>query len=661
MTFPVTMLNMLKPSKFFDNVVDRLAWCITNKKISTKIVSKKHYFVSSSFLSLSTSLPSKPSDFRLLDNVTTCIAFLQSCAESKNLNKGKQLHSVMITYGFSHSPSSITSLINMYSKCGRMEEAVLVFHDPCYEPNVFAYNAIISGFVANGLASIGFQFYKQMKLEGVMPDKYTFPCVVRSCCEVMEVKKIHGCLFKMGLELDLFVGSALVNTYLKLGSMEDAQEVFEELPIRDVVLWNAMINGYAQIGCLDEALEIFRRMHIEGVSPSRFTITGILSIFALKGHLDNGRTVHGIVMKMGYDSGVAVSNALVDMYGKCKHIGDALMVFETMNEKDIFSWNSIISVHEQCGDHDGALRLFDKMLGSGFLPDLVTVTTILPACSHLAALMHGREIHGYMIVNGLGRDGDNGVIDDLLVNNAVMDMYAKCGSMKNAQKVFNSMTNKDVASWNIMIMGYGMHGYGMDALDMFSHMCEAKIKPDEVTFVGVLSACNHAGFVCQGRSFLAQMEHDFGVIPTIEHYTCVIDMLGRAGHLEDAYDLAQTMPIEANPVVWRALLGACRLHGNAELAEIAAQKVMQLDPEHCGSYVLMSNVYGVVGRYEEVLEVRNTMKEQHVRKTPGCSWIELKDGVHVFLTGDRTHLELNALTSQLCDIGFILDEVLNLY
>ncbi|KAL0544033.1 hypothetical protein IC582_019144 [Cucumis melo] len=656
------MPNVLKPSKVFDNVLDSLAWCLTNRKfIFSKIVSKKHYFFSSSFLSFSTSPLSKLSAIQMLDNVTKCIAFLQSCADHKNLNKGKQFHSLMITYGFSLSPPSITSLINMYSKCGQMGEAILVFYDPCHERNVFAYNAIISGFVANGLASKGFQFYEKMRLEGVMPDKYTFPCVVRTCCEVKEVKKIHGCSLKMGLELDVFVGSALVNTYLKNGSMEDAQKVFGELPMRDVVLWNAMINGYAKIGCLDEALEVFRRMHVEGIAPGRFTITGILSIFASRGDLDNGKTVHGIVVKMGYDSGVAVSNALIDMYGKCKHIGDALIIFEMINEKDIFSWNSIISVHEQCGDHHGTLRLFDKMLGSGILPDLVTITTVLPACSHLAALMRGREIHGYMIINGFGKDDENGAIDDLHVSNAVMDMYAKCGSMNNALKIFDSMSNKDVASWNIMIMGYGMHGYALEALDMFSRMCEAEFKPDEVTLVGVLSACNHAGFVSQGRLFFAQMESTFGVIPTIEHYTCVIDMLGRAGHLEDAYEVAQKMPIQANPVVWRALLGACRLHGNAELAEVAARQVLQLEPEHCGSYVLMSNVYGVIGRYEEVLEVRKTMKEQNVKKTPGCSWIELKDGMHVFRTGDRTHSELNALTNQLCDIGFLLDEVLNLY
>ncbi|KAJ0017715.1 hypothetical protein Pint_10040 [Pistacia integerrima] len=232
-----------------------------------------------------------------------------------------------------------------------------------------------------------------MREFGVLPDKFTFPSLIKCCCdlkEVLEVKKIHGLSFKLGLGFDVFIGSALVNTYLKLQLMEEAQKVFEELTVRDVVLWNAMINGYAQIGKWDEALGVFRRMSEEGVLMSRFTVTGVLSVFSIRGDFNNGRGVHGFVMKMGYDSGVAVMNALIDMYGKCKCIGDALEIFERMQEKDLFSWNSIMTVHEQCGYHDGTLKLFDRMLHAGIQPDLVTVTTVLPACSHLAALMHGK-------------------------------------------------------------------------------------------------------------------------------------------------------------------------------------------------------------------------------------------------------------------------------
>ncbi|XP_048438187.1 pentatricopeptide repeat-containing protein At3g14730 [Pyrus x bretschneideri] len=590
-------------------------------------------------------------------DLAACIASLQACARRQNLRKGKQVHSFMLANGFLRSPLSTTSLINMYSKCNQMDDAVSTFNYQSFDHNVFAYNAVIAGFIANGLGRDGFEFYRRMRFAGVLPDKFTFPCVIRGCSGVLELRKIHGLVVKFGLELDVYVGSALVNTYLKFGLMEEAQEVFDELPVRDVVLWNAMVNGFAQIGRLEEALAVFRMMGEEGVVPSRFTVTGVLSVFAVMGGFNNGRAVHGFATKMGYDSGVEVLNALIDMYGKCKCVGDALKIFEMMVEKDIYSWNSIIAVHEQCGDHDGTLRLFDRMLRAGVLPDLVTITTVLPVCAHLAALMHGREIHGYMIKNGLERDVN---VDDVQITNAVMDMYAKCGSMRNAYMVFDKMRNKDVASWNIMIMGYGMHGYGSRALDVFSDMFEAQIRLDEVTFVGVLSACSHTGLVREGREFLRQMKSKYGVVPTIEHYTCVVDMLGRAGHLEEAYELVLEMPIETNPVLWRALLAACRLHGNQDLAEVAGQKVIELDPGHSGNYVLMSNLYVANGQYDEVTEVRHSMSQQNVKKTPGCSWIELKDGVHAFITGDRAHpkanfiyAELDSLTARLGEIGCV--------
>ncbi|RXH99001.1 hypothetical protein DVH24_011326 [Malus domestica] len=362
-------------------------------------------------------------------DLAACIASLQACARRQNLRKGKQVHSFMLANGFLRSPLSTTSLINMYSKCNQMDDAVSTFNYQSFDHNVFAYNAVIAGFIANGLGRDGFEFYRRMRFAGVMPDKFTFPCVIRGCSGVLELRKIHGLVVKFGLELDVYVGSALVNTYLKLGLMEEAQEVFDELPVRDVVLWNAMVNGFAQIGLLEEALAVFSMMGEEGVVPSRFTVTGVLSIFAVMGGFDNGRAVHGFATKMGYDSGVEVLNALIDMYGKCKCVGDALKIFEMMVEKDIYSWNSIIAVHEHCGDHDGTLRLFDRMLRGGVLPDLVTITTVLPVCARLAALMHGREIHGYMIKNGLEKDVN---VDDVQITNAVMDIVASIFSLKSS-------------------------------------------------------------------------------------------------------------------------------------------------------------------------------------------------------------------------------------
>ncbi|OMO55547.1 hypothetical protein CCACVL1_27203 [Corchorus capsularis] len=498
-----------------------------------------------------------------------------------------------------------------------------------------------------------------MRVLGVFPDKYTFPCLLKGCCDIredLEVRKIHGLVFKLGLHLDLFVGSGLVKCYLKFLFMEDAEKVFDELLVRDVVLWNAMVNGYAQIGRFHEALGIFRKMCSEAVEISSFTVTGVLSVFAMMGDVVNGRAIHAVVVKMGYGSSIAVSNALIDMYGKCKCVCEALKTFEIMDERDIFSWNSIIYVHEQCGDHDGTLRLFRKMLREGIRPDLITLTTVLPSCTQMAALIHGKEIHSYMIINGLLKDRNFEDIDDVLINNGIMDMYAKCGSMREAHLVFDKMSHKDVASWNILIMGYGMHGYGSEALHMFSLMCESEFKPNEVTFVGVLSACSHAGFVNLGHQFLREIESKYGVVPTIEHYTCVVDMLGRAGQIEKAYQLALTSPSEANPIVWRALLAACQLHGNSDKAEFVAKHVFQHDPKHCGNYVLMSNVYVAAGKYEEGLDVRNMMKQQNVRKSPGCSWIELMNGIHAFINGDRMHPRSDCIYAELHSLTTLLHE-----
>ncbi|XP_022846227.1 pentatricopeptide repeat-containing protein At3g14730 [Olea europaea var. sylvestris] len=601
---------------------------------------------------------SKPTQTRTLPlDLPSCIASLQSCAQRQDLSGGRKLHSHMIVNGNLESPVSATSLINMYSKSDSIADALCVFHASTGIHNVFVYNAIIAGFTVNDMANEAFEFYYKMRLIGIEPDKFTFPCAVKACPDTVSLEKIHGLLFKLGLEFDLFIGSALVHCYLKFDLVNEALEVFEELPNRDdAVLWNAMINGYMQIGEFNNALEIFRRMGEFRIIPNRFTITGALSALSLAGDVYNGKLIHGFVIKLRYDCGIAVLNALIDMYGKCRLKMDALKIFEDMIEKDIYSWNSIISVHEQCGDHERTLSLFKRMFRAGVWPDLVSVTAVLPACSNLAALMHGREIHGYMIINGLGKDGGT------YIDNAIMDMYAKCGSMREAHLVFDTMRCRDVASWNIMVMGYGMHGFGNKALDLFFRMCKAGLKPDEVSFVGVLSACSHAGFVSEGRELLAQMQPQYGVIPTIEHYSCVIDMLGRAGQLEEAYQLLSKMTVPVNPIVWRAFLSACRLHGNANLAEVAAQRVLELEPEHCGSYVLMSNIFGAAGRFEEVAEVRHAMRQQDVSKRPGCSWIELNNGLHVFVTGDRAHPEeyfiyagLDSLTERLCEHGYLLD------
>ncbi|CAN8269332.1 unnamed protein product [Cochlearia groenlandica] len=574
-------------------------------------------------------------------NVATCIAALQRCAQRREAVSGEQIHGFMVRKGFLYdSPHAITSLVNMYAKCGHMQRAISVSGGS--DRDVFGYNAIISGFVVNGSPLDAMQIYREMRSNGIFPDKYTFPSLLKGsdAMAISDVKKVHGLAFKLGFDSDCYVGSALVTSYLKFKLMKDAQKVFDELPERDdSVLWNALVIGYSQIFRFEEALLVFGKMREEGVGVSRHTVSGVLSAFTVLGDYDNGRLIHGLAVKTGHDSGVVVCNALIDMYGKSKWLEEAIKIFEAMNQRDIFTWNSVLCVHDYCGDHDGTLAIFERMLCSMIRPDLVTLTTVLPTCGRLASLNQGREIHGYMIRNGLLDRGSS----DGFVNNSLMDMYAKCGDLRDARIVFDTMRIKDSASWNIMINGYGVQSRGELALDMFSCMCKAGVKPDEITFVGLLQACSHSGFVSQGRRFLAQMETVYNIVPTNDHYTCVIDMLGRAGELEEAYELAVTMPVGDNPVVWRSILSSCRLHGNKVLAQLAGKRLYELEPEHCGGYVLMSNMYVEAGRYEQVLDVRDMMKQRNVSKTPGSSWIGLKNGYHSFFTGDQTHPECESI------------------
>lgn len=613
--------------------------------------------VSLGFASFSCLKPFQPN----IATIPGCISFLQLFAQHSNLYKGKELHSWMLRHNLLDSPLSITSLINMYSKCNHMSYAFSVFLISKNIRNVYTYNAIIAGYIGNNLNQEGFGLYMHMRHQGVQPDKFTFPCAIKGCAEVVEVKKIHALLFKFGLESDVFIGSALVNCYLKLRAMTEAYYVFGELPVRDVVLWNSMINGYVHIEEFRMALEIFRMMNEDDTIPNNFTFTGVLSALAMSADINNGRSMHGFVIKRGYESVVSVSNTLIDMYGKCKYVDDAAKIFEYMVEKDIFSWNTLLSVLEQSGDHHGTVEFFHRMLDVGARPDLITVTIVLPACSNLAALLHVKEIHRYMIVNGLGNSSNVNEFDKLLVNNTLMDVYVKCGSMRYAYMVFDKMNIRDVASWNIMIMGFGMHGHGKEALSMFDFMCAEKIAPDVVTFIGVLSACSHAGLLSQGREYLLQMESLYGLVPTIEHYACVVDMLGRAGQLDEAYELLLTMPIDSNAVAWRAFLAACQIHGNTYFAEVAAKHIFELDPKHCGNYVLMSNVYGATGQYEAASNLRLTMKGQKINKKPGSSWIEVNNRVHIFITGDQDHPEassiyasLDSLIAPLCEHGYAL-------
>eukprot|EP01018_Ginkgo_biloba_P019248 Gb_37820 [translate_table: standard] len=660
----------------------------------------------------------------------------------------------MVTTGFDQDIRLASMLGSTYVKCASMQNARLLFNQT-HIPNLFFWNAMIRGYAKNGLCEQALEFYYQMQIAGTQPDKFTFPFVLKACASLsalQEGMEIHANIFRKGFEMDTFVGNSLIAMYAKCGSIETARRLFDKMSKSDVVSWNTMISAYAQNGNADEALRLFNEMKIEDIKPNSITIISLLPAWDHLSALQQGKLIHGYIIKNGFDS-VVVSNAIIDMYAKCGSINTARQLFYKMSERDVISWsamiagyaqnghasealtllnemqlqdmkpnlvtivgvlpactqssalqqgkqihgyiikngfeseiivdNALIDMYAKCGSIDTARKVFDKMCirnvvswsailagyvknGNGnealslfnemqlqeIKPNSVTITSVLPACAILSALQQGKQIHGYIIRNGLE--------SELVVGNALIDMYAKCGTIGFAHQVFDKMSERDMVSWSAIIAGHGMHGLGKDALSLFSQMQLEGMKPDHITFVSVLSACSHAGLVDEGWQYFNCMSRDHCITPKVEHYSCMVDLLGRSGHLDKAHEFIQKMPLEPNAVVWGALLGACRIHGNIVLGEHVAERLFELEPHNVGCCVLLSNIYAKAGRWDDVAKVRTTMKDMGLKKTPGCSFIEVNNKVHTFFVGDRLHPQsakiyamLATLSQQMQEAGYV--------
>ncbi|CAI0393692.1 unnamed protein product [Linum tenue] len=402
--------------------------------------------------------------------------------------------------------------------------------------------------------------------------------------------------------------------------------MFDGITERDSVSWNSMISALCRAEEVDEAKGLFK------LFDDRNLVSWNTMISSLS---QNERFMEALVfLQLMVREGIKPGSALVDMYCNCGQVESGHRVFERILDKRIGLWNAMITGYAQ-NEHDGqALMLFLRMRLAGFKPNSVTLMTILPGCAWMAALAKGKEIHAYAIRNGLA--------SDVTVGSALVDMYAKCGCLNLSRRVFTGMTNKNIITWNVIIMAYGMHGQGDEALKLFQDMASrAKfggVKPNEITLISVFAACSHSGFVDEGLRIFHSMKADYGIEVTADHYACVVDLLGRAGQVEQAYELLNAMPSGFDKIgAWSSLLGACRLHQKVEIGEIAAESLIQLQPDVDSHYVLLSNIYASVGMWEKAMGVRKRMEELGVKKEAGCSWIEYGDEVHRFLAGDMSH------------------------
>ncbi|KAH8950713.1 hypothetical protein BDL97_10G099700 [Sphagnum fallax] len=538
----------------------------------------------------------------------TFVGMLNACASVGALKEGRVVHEQIVQSRCESNPFVGTSLVDMYAKCGSIDDAWRVFQQLSTH-DVVTWNSMIMGYVKCGQGQKTLELYRQMELEGVQPDAVTFMGLLNACASLQaleEGRRIHVQIVQTGFESHVYVASSLVNMYAKCGSLENAWTVFNRMPERDVVAWSAMILGHVKCGYGQKALELFQQMQRAGLQPDSVTFVGMLNACASEMALEVGRNIHEQIVQSGYESDVFVGSSLVDMYTKCGNIEDAWKVFNRMPTRTVVSWNAMILGHVKCGQGQKALDLFQRMKQEEVQPDPVTFVGVLNACAIIGAIEEGRCIHAHTIQSGCDSDG--------YVATSLIDMYAKCGSLEDAQKVFNKMPAHNIASWNAMLGGYAMHGHAEKALGQFEQMCEAGVEISSVTFLCLLAACSHAGTVDEGIHYLESMGSVYDISVAVENYARVVDLLGHAGCLHDTEDLINTMSCEPNVVVWKALFAACRLHGNVEMGERIGKLVIALDPGNVIGYVLLSNIYAAAGKWDLRENIQRQMSERGVRK-----------------------------------------------
>ncbi|KAL2240916.1 UNVERIFIED_CONTAM: Pentatricopeptide repeat-containing protein [Sesamum indicum] len=618
--------------------------------------------------------------------------------------------------------SSYNTLLSACAKQGMIREALCIFNE-VPEPDSVSWTAMIVGYNQMGRFGVAFRMFLEMMKCKVVPTEYTLTNVLASCAaiEALDVgRKVHSFVVKLGLSGYVSVANSLVNMYAKVGDVGTAVAVlnrmklknvstwnavislhmltgqveralaqFEEMKERDVISWNSMIAGYNQCGFDAKALNLFSEMLKESkLRPDRYTLASVLSSCANLEDIEIGKQIHAYIIRTEFDTSGAVGNALISMYSKCGgleiaqrllqkcgtstlniiaftalldgfiKLGDinpARQIFDSLQERDVVAWTAMVVGYAQNGLNNDAMELFRSMIKDGPVPNSYTLAAMLSVSSSLASINHGQQIHAIAIKLGEA--------SSVSVSNALINMYAKAGSINFARKVFILIQQRrDSVSWTSMIMALAQHGFGEEALQLFENMLTLGITPDHITYVGVLSACTHVGLVEKGRRYFKMMKDVHGIEPTSSHCACMIDLFGRAGLLGEAQDFIKTMSVEPDVIAWGSLLASCKAHKNVELAAIAAERMLSIEPDNSGAYSALANVYSACGKWEEAAKIRKWMKDRQVKKEQGISWLQIKSEVHVFGADDALHPHRDAIYQMIAKIweeikkmGFVPD------
>lgn len=556
---------------------------------------------------------------------------LKACALSMNLYYGEQLHGYLMKSGFVNSVFVGSSLLDMYTRIGKIEQGCRVF-DEMPMRNAVSWTAIITGLVRVGYNKEGLVYFSQMWRSKVDYDAYSFAIALKACANSGALsygRAIHTQTMKKGFDESSFVANTLATMYNKCGKLDYGIRLFEKMRTQDVVSWTTVITTYVQMGQADHAIQAFMRMRESGVSPNEYTFAAIISGVANLARIEWGEQLHGHVLRIGLVYCLSVANSIMTMYSKCGLLTSASMVFHGMDIRDIVTWSTIIAAYSQRGYGDEAFKYLSWMRKEGPKPSEFAFASVLSVCGSMAILEQGKQLHAHVLSVGLELTA--------MIQSALINMYSKCGSIKEASKIFDVAENNDIVSWTAMINGYAEHGCSQEAIDLFEKIPTVGLRPDSVTFIGVIAACSHAGLVDLGFEYFNAMHNEYQIRPSKEHYGCMIDLLCRAGRISDAECMIRSMPFQQDDVVWSTLLRACRVHGDVDCGKRTAEEILKLNPNCAGTHITLANIYSAKGRWQEAASVRKIMRSKGVIKEPGWSWIKVKDQVSAFAAGDRCH------------------------
>ena len=625
------------------------------------------------------------------------------CYHSTNKSAIGLLHAKAVKSGSFQNLSVANYILSLSVKSQYLDYAQKAF-DEIPDRDVRTWTILMSGYARIGASRMVLDLFRGMQIEGVLPNQYTLSSVLKCCSSVSDLqtgKGIHGWILRNGINLDVVLENSILDVYVKCGDFDYAKKLFELMVEKDAVSWNIMVGAYLHVGDMEKSLNMFRSLPykevsswntiIDGLMQNGYERTGLELLYEMVKNgpafnkvtfsialvlvsslyiMELGRQIHGRILRLGLQKDGFVRTSLIDMYCKCGKMEKASMIFRkmplngvrTQNSKitfdesmtEIVSWSSMVSGYVRNGEYEEAMKLFISMVGEQVEVDKFTTTSIVSACANAGNLELGRQIHAYVLKVGY--------TIDVHLSSSLVDMYAKCGCWDDAWTTFKQTANLNVVLWTSMITGCALHGQGRQAVCLFEQMMREGIKPNEVTFVGVLTACSHAGLLEEGCKYFRLMKEVYGIKPGFEHFTCMVDLYGRAGHLDKAKDFIHENGISHLSGVWRSFLSSCRLHKNIEMGKWVSETLLQLEPLDAGTYILLSNMCAASDSWEEAAKVRSLMQKRRVNKVPGQSWIQLKNQVHTFVMGDRSHPQdkeiysyLDELIGTLKGIGYSSD------